>query len=106
MTQRKSFVESLFDFSFNNFVAIRVIGILYIISIAITSLVCLGLIFGTLASGDITRILGVLIFAPLGWIFYVILIRIGLESLAAAIKTSENTAQMLEIMRKQNQNPY
>jgi uncharacterized membrane protein len=104
MTQKKSFLESLFDFSFNNFVAIRVIGVLYIISIALISLVCLGVIFGTLTSGDIGRILGVLIFTPLGWIFYVILIRIGLESLAAAIKTSENTAQMLEIMRKQN--PY
>jgi uncharacterized membrane protein len=104
MTQKKSFIESLFDFSFNNFVAIRVIGILYIISIALTSLVCLGIIFGTLTSGDFGRILATLIITPLGWIFYVILIRIGLESLAAAIKTSENTAQMLEIMRKQN--PY
>jgi uncharacterized membrane protein len=105
MTQKKSFIESLFDFSFNNFVAIRVIGILYIISISLISLICLGLIFSTLASGDLSRILGVLIFAPLVWIFYVILIRIGLESLAAAIKTSENTAQMLEIMRNK-QNPY
>jgi uncharacterized membrane protein len=105
MTQKKSFIESLFDFSFNNFVAIRVIGILYIISISLISLICAGLIFSTLASGDLSRILGVLIFAPLVWIFYVILIRIGLESLAAAIKTSENTAQMLEIMRNK-QNPY
>lgn len=105
MSQRKSFIESLFDISFNNFVAIRVIGILYIISVALISLVCLGVIFSSLASGNISTILGALVFTPLGWIFYVILIRIGLESLAAAIKTSENTAQMLEIMRNK-QNPY
>jgi uncharacterized membrane protein len=105
VSQRKSFIESLFDISFNNFVAIRVIGILYIISVALISLVCLGVIFSSLASGNISTILGALVFTPLGWIFYVILIRIGLESLAAAIKTSENTAQMLEIMRNK-QNPY
>jgi uncharacterized membrane protein len=105
VSQRKSFIESLLDISFNNFVAIRVIGILYIISVALISLVCLGVIFSSLASGNISTILGALVFTPLGWIFYVILIRIGLESLAAAIKTSENTAQMLEIMRNK-QNPY
>ena len=102
MTQRKSFIESLFDFSFNNFIAIRVIGILYILSIALTALASLVIIFGTFTSGDFGRIFTTLIVTPLGWIFYVILIRIGLESLAATIKTSENTAQMLEIMRKQN----
>lgn len=104
MASRKTFIESLFDFSFNNFVAIRIIGILYIVSIALISLGSIAGILGVLASGNISAIFATLIFVPLAWFCYVILIRIALESLVASIKTSENTAQMLEIMRKQN--PY
>jgi hypothetical protein len=103
MSNKRSFVESLFDISFNNFVAVRVIGILYILAIGLVSLGCLGLLIGSFSSGGANIFFG-LIGAPLIWIVYVILIRIGLESLAASIKTSENTAQMLEIMRKEN--PY
>ena len=99
MTKRRAFTESLFDFSFNSFVAIRVIGILYIISIALVSLSCLGMFWGSVSQGGINILFG-LIGTPLFWGLSVIVIRIGLESLVAAIKTSENTAQILEIMRK------
>ncbi len=43
-----------------------------------------------------------LVITPLLWMLQVIGVRVGLESLAASIKTSENTARMLEIMQRQN----
>jgi Domain of unknown function (DUF4282) len=102
MNQRKSFFEALFDFSFSSFIATKVIGILYIISIVISSIVCLLLLLNLFNSG-IGGVFSGLIGVPLLWIFNVIISRLSLESLIASIKTSENTARMSEIM--QNQNP-
>jgi Domain of unknown function (DUF4282) len=101
MTQRKSFFEALFDFSFSSFIATKVIGILYIISIVLTSFVSLILLIGSFQNG-IGGIFAGLIGIPLLWIFNVIASRLGLESLVASIKTSENTAQIAEMMQRQN----
>jgi Domain of unknown function (DUF4282) len=101
VSQRKTFFESLFDISFASFITIRIIGILYILAIALVSLGCLAFLINSFRSGFNGVLLG-LVVTPLVWIIYVIGIRIGLESLAASIKTSENTARMLEIMQRQN----
>ncbi|WP_373543626.1 DUF4282 domain-containing protein [Chamaesiphon sp.] len=101
MSQRKTFFESLFDISFANFITIRIIGILYVVAIALVSLGCLAFLIGSFNNGFVGVLTG-LIITPLIWILQVIGFRVGLESLAAAIKTSENTARMLEIMQRQN----
>ena len=101
MNQRKSFFEALFDFSFSSFIATKVIGILYIISIALTSFVCLFLLFNAFSSGASGAFIGI-IGVPLLWIFNVIASRLGLESLVASINTSENTAHIAEMMQRQN----
>ena len=101
MAHKKGFFEALFDISFDSSIAIRVIGVLYVISLVFISLGCLGLIFslGTQGGG---ALLGAIIVVPILWLLYAIFIRIGLEALVASIKTSENTTQMLQIMRQQN----
>ena len=101
MNQRKTFFNSLFDLSFANFITIRIIGILYIIAIVLVSLSSLFL-FVSLCNNGFGGVLLGLVITPLLWILQVIGIRVGLESLAASIKTSENTARMLEIMQRQN----
>ncbi|WP_373539465.1 DUF4282 domain-containing protein [Chamaesiphon sp.] len=101
MSQRKTFFESLFDISFASFITVRIIGILYIVAIALVSLGCLALLISSFRSGFGGVVVG-LVVTPLAWILQVIGIRVGLESLAASIKTSENTARMLEIMQRQN----
>jgi Domain of unknown function (DUF4282) len=104
MTQRKSFFEAMFDLSFNSYIAVKAIGAIYAILVGLMSL---GLIFGILASlsQGFGAFLGSLIGGSIFLLIYVILVRIGFESLVASIKTSEHTAQMLEIMRSK-QNPY
>ena len=103
MTRRKSFFEALFDLSFDSSIAVRTIGVIYIVALLVVSLISLTILFGLGSRGGGFILLG-LILAPLVWIFYAVLVRIGLEALVASIKTAENTAQMLEIMRRQN--PY
>jgi hypothetical protein len=103
MSQRKSFVEAMFDLSFNNYIAVKAIGVIYAVFVGFMSLGLIFALFGTLAQGGGAIFAG-LIGLPIFWLVYVVLIRIGFESLVASIKTSENTAQILEIMRKQN--PY
>ena len=99
MTNRRSFWKSLFDFSFNNFVAVQIIGILYILSVALFSLFCFSVLIGSLKVGGFYAFSG-LIFVPLSWLVYVILTRVALEALVSSIKTAENTTQMLNIMRQ------
>ena len=101
MNQRKTFFNSLFDLYFANVITIRIIGILYIIAIGLVSLSSLFL-FVNLCNNGFGGVLLGLVITPLLWILQVIGIRVGLESLAASIKTSENTARMLEIMKRQN----
>ena len=101
MNQRKTFFNSLFDISFANFITIKIIGILYIMAIVMVSLGCLAFLINSFNNGFVGVLTG-LIVTPLIWILQVIGIRVGLESLAASIKTSENTARMLEIMQRQN----
>ena len=101
MSQRKTFFESLFDISFTSFITIRIIGVLYIVAISLVSLGCLAFLISCFNNGFNGIVVG-LVITPLAWILYVIGIRVGLESLAASIKTSENTARMLEIMQRQN----
>ena len=105
MAHKRGFFEALFDISFDSSIAIRVIGVLYVISLIILSLGCLALLFSLGAQGG-GALLGGLILIPIAWLLYAIFIRIGLEALVASIKTSENTTQMLQIMRQQNPNLY
>jgi uncharacterized membrane protein len=96
--QRRSFVNSLFDISFSNFVTVKVVGILYVVGLIIATLACSSILISSF--NGFGNILYGLIAAPLLWAVYVIVMRVSLEALVAAIKTSENTAQILEIMRE------
>jgi Domain of unknown function (DUF4282) len=99
MINRHSFTQSLMDLSFNKFVTIRVIGVLYAVSVAGISLSALGMFFTLVQTGG-SMIFTALVVPPLFWLFAVVMARVSLESLAASIKTSENTARMVEIMEK------
>ena len=103
MAHRKGFFEALFDISFDSSIAIRVIGFLYVISLIAVSLICLTIVF-TIGSQGGGAILLAVILAPILWLVYAISVRIGLEALVASIKTSENTSQILELMRQQSAN--
>lgn len=96
----KGFLQTLFDFSFSEFITPKIAGVLYAIAVIVIGLVAVFAVLGSLASGSITTILGTIIFAPLGFLLYVLFVRVALESMVAAMYTANNTAQIAENTRR------
>lgn len=90
-------MKSLFDFSFTKFVTPSIIKILYVL---IMVFLAIGYIFMTWAAFKESTGFGIavlLILGPLGVLIYLALIRAGLESLVAQIRTAENTAELVRL---------
>ncbi len=100
MARRKSFGRTLVDFSFSDFVAPRVVGVIYFLSILGVALAVLGAIFSALFHGGIFHAIGTLVVALIVAIVYLLFIRVGLEALVAGIKTAENTNEIKEFVRQ------
>jgi hypothetical protein len=88
---KKGFWEVLFEPSFSHFVTPRVVGIIYFILVGILGLATLAGIFSVLA--NLSTLGGsaflVIILSPVGFLFYVILLRVMLESIVANIRSAE-----------------
>ncbi len=95
VSEVKSLLKSLFDFQFNDFVTVRVIRILYVISVALCALAALyGLIYGLL-SGIASALLS-LILAPILFIFYVLAARVFLELVLVVFRISSDVRKIAE----------
>ncbi len=95
MQEKKGFLGALFDFSFSEFITIKLIKILYISGIIFSTIVAI--IF--IVSGfNISTGVGIifLILSPIIFLLYVILIRIWLEIIIVIFKIAENTKQLAE----------
>lgn len=95
----KSFFELLFDFSFSEFIALKIVGVLYGIGLVLAGIAGIAVLFGSFAQGGISILIG-LIGAPLVFLLYVLLIRVALESMIAAFRTASNTARIAENTRR------
>lgn len=98
MTQSRGFFSKLFDFSFSQFVAIQIVGIVYGIGIVLAGLTALGAIISGF-SNSLLAGLGAVVISPIIFLVYVIFFRLGLEAFIASIRTAENTRRMAENMR-------
>lgn len=98
MIQDRGFIGKLFDFSFSEFIAIQIVGALYLLGVIISALVALAVLIGGFTQGFATGI-GALIISPIIFFLYVIFIRIGLEAFVASIRTAENTRKMVEFLK-------
>lgn len=110
------FFKSLFDFRFDNFIAVRWAGFIYIIAIVVAALSWLGSIIGGIvtgaAAGSASAYFGeapsfspwpLLLAIIFGWIIpalWVIFVRLGLELIVANVKTAENTKQIADSLRR------
>lgn len=99
MSQRRTFFERLFDFSFDSAIAPQVVGVLYGIALAGIGLAVLAAIFGGLARGA-GSFFAALIIAPIVAFIYLLFIRVALEGLVAGIKTAQNTTEMVKLLRQ------
>ena len=110
------FFKSLFDFRFDNFIAVRWAGFIYIIAIVVAALSWLGSIIGGIvtgaAAGSASAYFGeapsfspwpLLLAIIFGWIIpalWVIFVRLGLELIVANVKTAENTKYIADSLRR------
>jgi Domain of unknown function (DUF4282) len=92
----RGFFGSLFDFSFDNFIAPKLVKFLYVLSLILLTLFAIGyIIFGfaaMAAGGDSGALVGLLIIVvtPIIWFLYVMVTRVWLELLIVMFKISED----------------
>ena len=107
MNTKKGFFASLFDFSFSHFIARRIVGIIYGLSMVGVILAMLGIIAAGIFSGMydgffywLIRAVGAIVISPLVAVVYLLFIRVSLEALVAGIVTAENSAEIKDYVRQ------
>lgn len=99
MANNRGFFSKLFDFSFSDFIAIQIVGILYILGIIFAGLAALGIIIAGFSQSFFAGIISIIV-SPIVFLLYVVLFRLGLEAFIASIRTAENTRKIVEHIRK------
>lgn len=92
MQPKQSFFSQLFDLSFDEFITMKIIRIVYILSIIAAGVGALVFLFGTAAAGGAGGFILGLIVAAILFLIYVILARIWLEIVMVLFKIAENTS--------------
>jgi len=97
---QKGFFASLFDFSFKEFITLKLLKILYILGILFIGLILLIFI---VKSFDMSTKRGIeaLIASPFIFLLFTILVRIWIEILAVVFRIAENTKIIAENTKKE-----
>jgi len=95
MSEKTSFLGSLFDFSFSEFVTTRVIKTLFVVAIVMVGLGTIGLIISGF-SKSATMGVFMLLLSPLFFLLYVLFARIWLELIIVMFRIAENTGRLVE----------
>jgi hypothetical protein len=88
----KGFFGSLFDFSFDNFIAPKLVKFLYVLSLIVVSIAAIVFVIaGLVGLGNGTPAgLLALILAPLVWLIYLVAARLWLEFFIVVFKISDD----------------
>lgn len=90
-------MKALFDLSFTKFVAPSIARIVYILLMAATGLFYIVAVIVAFYNGFGFGLFVMIIAGPLVGLLYLVLARVGLESLIATIRTAENTAELVRL---------
>jgi Domain of unknown function (DUF4282) len=88
----KGFFGSLFDFSFDNFIAPKLVKFLYVLSLIIITIVAIIVVVGglvALGNGSAVGLLSIIL-APLVWLIYLVGARLWLEFFVVVFKISDD----------------
>lgn len=86
----KPFFAALFDISFNNFIMLKMMRFLFILSIIGWGIVALYLVFSALSDGMPLYFL----LAPIAFFFGVLLSRLWVETIVVLFRIADNTSRM------------
>ena len=90
-------MKALFDLDFRRFVTPTIIKIVYILIMVMLAIGYLVAVFSSFQASTGFGIFTLLILGPLFVLLYLVLARASLESLLAAIRTAENTAELVRL---------
>jgi hypothetical protein len=88
-------MKARFDFSFTNFVAPSIAKIVYLLVMVVIAISYLLFVITAFQASSIFGILVLLVIGPIFALLYLVLARVGLESLIAIIRTAENTSELV-----------
>ena len=97
--EEKSFLETLFDLSFTEFVTTRLIKVVYVLGIIGAALAGLQRIYLAFRIGGFGSGLLTLVVTPLLFLVAVLLVRIWCEMIIAIFRIAENTGRLAEAQK-------
>lgn len=91
----ENFLSIMKDTQFKHFITPRLVGILYMLAAAIGIVIAF---LQIVSAFEIRWWIGLLaiVIAPVGYLIFMLFVRVTLESLVALIRTAENTTLLLE----------
>jgi Domain of unknown function (DUF4282) len=97
MTEQRGLFAELFDFSFRSFITVRLIKILYIVTVVIFGLIALGILITAFAVMNFSGTTGFLylVSSPLVFLFGVVQSRVFLEVALILFRIESNTAALV-----------
>ncbi len=99
----KGFLKDLFDFSFSQFITVKIIKILFGLAIIGAAIWALMILIGGLGSGSVGVALGAIILSPIAFLFSVIISRVYLELILVLFRIAENTQVMANDQKPSSQ---
>jgi Domain of unknown function (DUF4282)/zinc-ribbon domain len=94
LMEARGFLQSLFDFSFSSFIALRMIKILYVLTTIVVALFTLGDILLAFKISSAFGIFALLILGPIGFLLTMIYVRVLLELLMAIFRMHEDVQEI------------
>jgi Domain of unknown function (DUF4282)/zinc-ribbon domain len=93
---QRGFFRSLFDISFTSFITTKIIKLVYVVTLVVVALVAVIAVIGAFRAKTALGIATLLVFAPLGALFWLIYARLVLELMIQGFRITE-------LLRDQNQ---
>ena len=97
MEEKKNFFAVLFDLNFTEFLAPKLIKLLFILGICGAVLATFGFIVGGFSGGPLGGLL-VLVLSPLFFLLMVMAIRVWLELIMLGFKIANNTGTLVKLL--------
>lgn len=98
-------MKALFDLSFTKFISPGIAKIVYILIMVVIALFYLIVVIASFRANVLLGLLVLVIVGPIVGLLYLVLARVGLESLIATIRTAENTGELVRLSGGGQRNP-
>ncbi len=97
MSGSQSFFATMLDLSFQEFITIRIVKVLYVLLLLLVGIWALAILIGGLASGRAIGMLGGVVGAPIAFILGALGARVYMELLIVFFRIAENTDTLVQM---------